>query len=146
MGNYQSFPRLFTIAEARDLLPTLRPLMDRIFQILEILRGRSETVIRREGLAPDSPDLLQQLQVDKTVARAMEQVQELVEEINGLGCVCKGVEEGLVDFPCLLGGEAVFLCWRYGEDNVGHWHPIQDGFAGRKPLLDSGGKGGASYH
>ena len=103
-------------------------------------------MILRDGLISDSPDLLKQLQVDETVARAMEQVQELVEEINGLGCVCKGVEEGLVDFPCLMGEEAVFLCWRYGEENIGHWHQIHDGYSGRKPLLEPTDKGGASFH
>jgi len=146
MSRYEAFPRLFTIAEARGLLPTLRPLMKRIFERLESLKEMSETLIRRDSLKPDSPDLFKHLQKDDAVRRAIEEVQELVEEINGLGCVCKGVEEGLVDFPCLMGEEAVFLCWRYGEDNISHWHRIQDGFAGRKPLLDPGKKDGASYH
>ena len=146
MSRYQAFPRLFTIAEARGLLPTLRPMMKRIFECLEILRSKSETVIRNEGIKPESPDLLKRLQKDKSVRDAMAQLEALVEEINGMGCVCKGVEEGLIDFPCMLGGEAVFLCWRYGEDNVSHWHGIRDGFAGRKPLLEVKGESGSSFH
>ncbi len=53
------------------------------------------------------------------------------------GCLVNGPEAGLVDFPCLLGGEIVLLCWKYGEPLVAHWHRIPDGFAGRRPLLDS---------
>jgi hypothetical protein len=47
-----------------------------------------------------------------------------------------------------LGDEIVFLCWRYGEGNVEHWHCIEDGFAGRKPLLDAEGALGSTdtYH
>ncbi len=36
----------------------------------------------------------------------------------------------------MLGSEVVFLCWQLGEPNVSFWHRIEDGFAGRKPLLD----------
>jgi hypothetical protein len=59
-----------------------------------------------------------------------------VTAINGQGCVCKGVEQGLIDFPCMLGSEVVFLCWQIGEASVAHYHRIEDGFAGRKTLLD----------
>ncbi len=146
MSRYQAFPRLFTIAEARGLLPTLRPLMKRIFECLDLLRSKSETVIRKEGIEPESPDLLNRLQKDETVRDAMAQLESLVEEINGIGCVCKGVEEGLVDFPCMMGGEAVFLCWRYDEESISHWHGIQDGYTGRQPFLDEKGKNGSSFH
>ena len=145
----KTFPRLFTVDEANELLPAIHPLMERISQSLARLRKRSETVIRQEGINPDSPDLMEHLKRDGSVAHIVQEVQVLVEEVNSLGCICKGVEEGLVDFPCLLGGEIVFLCWRYGEDRVEHWHRIEDGFAGRKPLLDpeeGQGSGNVSYH
>jgi hypothetical protein len=46
----------------------------------------------------------------------------------------KDIDEGLVDFPALRHGETVLLCWMLGEDHVAHWHTIEDGFAGRRPL------------
>ncbi len=149
MASSQLFPRLFTVDEANDLLPALQPLMKRIFDHLDFLRKRSETVIHEERLSPDSPDLMERLQENEAIARLIQEVKGLVEEINSYGCVCKGVEQGLVDFPCMLGGEIVFLCWRYGEESVAHWHRIEDGFAGRKPLLDADegdGSGNISYH
>jgi len=146
MASYQSFPRLFTVAEARALLPTLRPLIEQVFQSLELLKSKSETLIRQEGLNPDSPDLQERLKADDTVARGIQRVEELVEEVNNLGCVCKGVEQGLVDFPCLLGEEVVFLCWHYDEEDVCYWHGIHDGFAGRRTLLDLDIEKEPSYH
>ncbi len=106
----------------------------------------SETLIRQEGLNPDSPDLQERLKADDTVARGIQRVEELVEEVNNLGCVCKGVEQGLVDFPCLLGEEVVFLCWHYDEGDVCYWHGIHDGFAGRRTLLDLDKEKEPSYH
>ncbi|MBI4529496.1 MAG: DUF2203 domain-containing protein [Deltaproteobacteria bacterium] len=149
MGSSQLFPRIFTVDEANRLLPLIRPLVEQIFSALESLRKVSETVIRQESLSPSSPDLMDRLQRNELIARLILQVKGLVEEIQSFGCVCKGVEEGLVDFPCFLGGEVVFLCWRYGEESITYWHRVQDGFAGRKGLLDSDeepGGGSASYH
>ncbi len=149
MASSQSFPRLFTVDEANDLLPSLRPLIKQIFDHLEFLRKRSEAVIREGQLSPNNPDLMERLQENDAVARLIHEVKGLVEEINSYGCVSKGVEQGLVDFPCVLGGEIVFLCWRYGEESVGYWHRIEDGFAGRRPLLDADegeGSGNSSYH
>lgn len=136
MASSQSFPHLFTVQEANDLLPTLRPLIEQILRNLEILKGESGTVIREERLSPDSPELMQQLRKKDAIVRLIYEIRGLVEEINSYGCVCKGVEQGLVDFPCLFGEEIVFLCWCYEEESVAHWHRVEDGFAGRKPLLD----------
>ena len=149
MESNSGYQRLFTINEANALLPTVRPLVEQILESIRRLKHASETVIRREQLDPEAPDLMERLREDGEVARLVGQVTEGVEAINGHGCVCKGVEQGLIDFPCMFGNEIVFLCWQLGEPSVSHWHRIEDGFAGRKPLLE-GGDGepddGASYH
>ena len=69
--------------------------------------------------------------------RLEEETREMVAcagEIQALGAVVKDLELGLVDFPSLRDGEEVFLCWRVGEDEIGFWHPVDEGFAGRRPL------------
>ena len=145
-SNYQ---RLFTVNEANALLPTVRPLVERILDNIRRLKHASENVIRKEQLDPDTPDLMERLREDGEVTRLIGQVKQWVETINGHGCVCKGVEQGLIDFPCVLGTEVVFLCWQLGEPTVAFWHRIEDGFAGRKTLLDGGEsepEDGASYH
>ena len=131
------FPRLFTVDEANELLPNVRVLVEQILENIRRLKSASETVIRKEGLDPETPNLMNRLRDDSEIAKLIGQVKGWVEEINSYGCICKGVEQGLIDFPCMLGAEVVFLCWQIGESSVNHWHRIEDGFAGRKLLLDS---------
>jgi hypothetical protein len=131
------FPRLFTVDEANELLPNVRVLVEQILENIRRLKSASETVIRKEGLDPETPNLMNRLRDDSEIAKLIGQVKGWVEEINSYGCICKGVEQGLIDFPCMLGAEVVFLCWQIGESSVNHWHRIEDGFTGRKPLLDS---------
>jgi hypothetical protein len=130
------YQRLFTVNEANELLPTLRPLVEQILDNIRRLKIVSETVIRNRQLDPDARDLMEKLHQDAEIAKLIGQVKGWVEEINAYGCMCKGVEQGLIDFPCMLGAEVVFLCWQIGESSVSFWHRIEDGFAGRKPLLD----------
>ena len=143
-----TFPRLFTVNEANLLLPTLRPLMEQIIENLRRLKLKSETVIRHEQLSPDAENFMDRLRGDDEIARLIEQIKKCVEEIHSHGCMCKGVEQGLIDFPCMLGTEIVFLCWQFGEPNVNHWHRIEDGFAGRRALLEpeADPEGNTSYH
>jgi len=130
------FPRLFTVDEANELLPNVRVLVEQILENIRRLKSASETVIRKEGLDPETPNLMNRLRDDNEVAKLIGQVKGWVDEINSYGCICKGVEQGLIDFPCMLGAEVVFLCWQIGERSIGYWHRIEDGFAGRKALLD----------
>jgi len=131
-----NFQRLFTVNEANELLPTLRPLVEQILENIRRLKSSSEIVIRKGQVDPEAPDLMEKLREDSEIAKLIGQVKGWVDEINAYGCVCKGVEQGLVDFPCMFGAEVVYLCWQIGEPNVGFWHRIEDGFAGRRPLLD----------
>ena len=48
--------------------------------------------------------------------------------------VVRDLERGLIDFPSLLGGEEIYLCWLLDEPEVGHWHAPESGFGGRRPL------------
>ena len=56
------------------------------------------------------------------------------DRLEELDVVVRDLDRGLVDFPSLLGGEEVYLCWVLGEPSVGHWHAVEGGFAGRRPL------------
>ena len=149
MESSSSFPRLFTVDEANALLPVLRPLIEGILDKIGRLKARSAVVIRDEEIDPDTPDLMGRLHENQEIAELIKKINSAVEEIERQGCVCKGLEQGLLDFPCLLGREVVFLCWQYGEAAVAHWHRVEDGFAGRRPLLDpeeTEPSGNMSYH
>ena len=58
------------------------------------------------------------------------------EQLERLDIVVRDLERGLVDFPAVIDGREVYLCWLLDEPHVTHWHGIESGFAGRRPLAD----------
>ena len=60
----------------------------------------------------------------------------LVGELEALGVELKDPLTGLLDFRARRQGQEVYLCWRLGEDAVGHWHTLDGGFAGRRPIRE----------
>lgn len=70
----------------------------------------------------------------REVQQAAREVQAFLGELNELGIECKGMEQGLIDFPGERDGEPVYWCWMRGEPEVAHWHTRDAGFAGRQPI------------
>jgi hypothetical protein len=66
----------------------------------------------------------------------VDQMQAAVIEVDSWGIVLREIQTGLVDFPALVAGRQVWLCWRLGEDEVGWWHELSEGFGGRRRLED----------
>ena len=64
-----------------------------------------------------------------------DEVRALVAELQELGCLFKGFQEGLVDWYSSYAGRRVFLCWKLGEPEIGWWHQTDAGFRGRQPIL-----------
>jgi hypothetical protein len=129
--------RFFTAAEANELLPEVRPLVERMvahrrsLALATVRHARIAATIASNGggVRPHEVDRLQ----ERIEAEAAE-VVACVEALQALGLLVKDLDEGLVDFPALRGDEEVLLCWRLGEDEVAFWHSVEDGFAGRRPL------------
>ena len=67
-------------------------------------------------------------------ARASIEVALGFEQLERLDIVVRDLERGLVDFPALIDGREVYLCWLLDEPQVTHWHGIESGFAGRRRL------------
>ena len=72
--------------------------------------------------------------------KAMQEAKDTLAEIDEIGVQVKDMAQGLLDFPCVLDGKTVLLCWKLGEKEIGYWHTEEDGFAGRKPLDGRFGK------
>jgi hypothetical protein len=66
--------------------------------------------------------------------KALQEAQDTLGEIDEIGVQVKDLEQGLLDFPSVMEGRTVLLCWKLGEPEIGYWHSEEDGFAGRKPL------------
>ena len=130
-------PRRFTPAEANEALEEIRPLAE------ELVRHRREQRRLQEGraqlaakIAGNGGGIDSQALADLGQAEQQERVEiaRCVNAIHGLGAIVKDLDEGLVDFPAVREGEEILLCWRLGEDEVAHWHGLEEGFAGRKQL------------
>jgi len=66
----------------------------------------------------------------------VDQMQAAVAQIDGWGVTLRDIPSGLVDFPALVNGRQVWLCWRLGEDRVDWWHELTTGVAGRRPIIE----------
>jgi hypothetical protein len=66
----------------------------------------------------------------------IDQMQAGVARIDELGVTLREIETGLIDFPALVSGRQVWLCWRLGEGDVEWWHELGDGFGGRQALIE----------
>jgi hypothetical protein len=130
--------RYFTRQEAERLIPRLQAVMQRV------MAGHAETTRLRGALeeAQRRAILAGGVRLDHefwrsrraALARSMTQLRASVGEIVELGAVPKDLGIGLVDFPTRLGGREVHLCWRFGEERIGFWHGLHEGYAHRKPL------------
>jgi hypothetical protein len=129
--------RIFTPGEANAALADVRPLAERMVvarqELVQAQRQQAElaAVIAGNGGGVDSGRLAQ---ASTEVERLAAEIVATVQEIQGLGAVVKDVDSGLVDFPSVHRGRDVLLCWRVGEAEVGHWHDLESGFAGRQEL------------
>jgi hypothetical protein len=128
--------RLFTIDEARTLVQEIAPEVEQLLGVFKEIRVAIEEASHRSGHALDSPELGTLLESEGKVPALFREVHESLRRIQSHGCLVNGPEAGLIDFPCLYNNEVVFLCWKFGEPGIGHWHKVAEGFAGRRPLLD----------
>lgn len=133
--------RYFNRQEAEELLPAIqsclgqaRELKQRMEKLDVELSQAAARIMLLGGSIPPHADLAKKkAEREKAASRVLEAVNKIQET----GCLVKDLDEGLIDFPTLLKGEEVYLCWKLGEKRIGYWHGIEEGFAGRKPLDDS---------
>jgi hypothetical protein len=128
--------RLFTVAEANALLPTLVPILSRLRANAGAIRPAFEQFVSL-GQQGDGPEVASRL---AALGRRVEKLQAAIDEdlwmIDALGVVLKGIENGLIDFPAMRSGRIVYLCWKLGEGSIAFWHEVDAGFAGRRPLVE----------
>jgi hypothetical protein len=129
--------KLFTIEQANAMLPLVRAITTDLATLArDVLERRHRLALLTAGRKPKAGDPYSEelAQTEKDLEKDVHRLQELIAELNDLGVESKGAVEGLVDFPSLMDGRVVFLCWKLGEPEVLHWHDIDAGFAGRQPL------------
>jgi hypothetical protein len=130
-------PRRFTPSEANEELTEIRPLVEEIVaHRREHLRLRLERQALAQRIAGNGGGLeaASLAELEEAERRERVEIARRVNAVHERGAIVKDLDAGLVDFPALLHGEEVLLCWRLGEEQVEHWHGLEEGFAGRKRL------------
>jgi hypothetical protein len=132
--------KYFDRQEAEELLPAIGQFLEEarkqkqaLDSITADISNASLRIMMLGGSLPPFAELNHKKAQREKIA---EQLSRTVDEIQQTGCVVKDLDTGLVDFPSLRRGEKVYLCWKLGEERIGYWHGIEEGFAGRKPLDD----------
>lgn len=125
--------KIFTVQEANDLLPLIRPKLEKIrtryaksaaFRDAVKLAARAGAESGGGGLESGTE-----------YVKSLYEIGKLTTELGELGIQLKDYSRGLIDFPSMRGGQMILLCWQLGEpEQIEWWHEIETGFAGRKPL------------
>ena len=134
--NYQP-ARLFTIEQANAMLPLVRAITTDLARLgSDVMERRHRLALVAEGrkLKPGDPYSDELAHMQDELEKDQLKLREYVEELQELGVEPKGAIEGLVDFPCLMDGRVVYLCWKLGEERITHWHEVDAGFTGRQPI------------
>jgi hypothetical protein len=122
--------RYFTLQEANQALTVIRPLMDEIQNIRQEILARQPDVwpvVERAAGNGGSP-------AASKMVREFERLDALVYQVQDTGVLFKDINLGLLDFSALKEGREVYLCWKYGEQDIAFWHEIEAGYAGRQPI------------
>ena len=130
--------RTFTLSEAQTLLPVVVALLRRAqtagARASELEREMQELSQRIFMAGGMHVDVAQAARRRTEREKALQEARDTLAEMDEIGVQVKDLEKGLLDFPSVMEGRDVLLCWMQGETEIGFWHTPEDGFAGRKPL------------
>lgn len=113
--------KYFTPSEAIKTLPLVRRIVEDILSTTKEMRLYAE-------------DMQGKIENDPYIKKMAEQVEGFLKELEEIGCFYKdwNFTIGLVDFPSIIDGKEVFLCWKSDEQTIKYYHDLEAGFSGRK--------------
>lgn len=113
--------KYFTPSEAKKTLPLVKKIAQDILDSSKEMR-----------LIAD--DIGSEVEKDPRIQKLADNIEDFMKELEEIGCYFKdwNFQIGLVDFPSIINGQEVFLCWRSDEDDILYYHEVDTGFAGRK--------------
>lgn len=126
--------RHFTIEQANATLPLVRRIVSDLLQLHPRWRAAVAAFETEQAIVSASGETESARLSRLEAGHLAGEIEACLEELEQVGCVFKGFDAGLVDFPCLLDGRDVYLCWQHDELRIEHWHELDGGFAGRQPL------------
>jgi hypothetical protein len=136
-GNDVPPPRLFTVEEARALLPRLREILARMRSARDqVTRAQAQITERFQGARVNGHFKPggEGTRLEEQAQEAQKDIARCVLEIATLGCELKDPGRGMVDFRTLRDGRVVYLCWLAEEPDILYWHELDGGARGRQRL------------
>ncbi len=123
------YEKHYTREEAEELLPRIRAWLKDLSAYHRQVELHLEQLNRmlEEGRDVGGKKL-------EAHVRAVAGFYEILVELSHRCILIKDFHQGLIDFPHLREGREVFLCWKLGEEEIGYWHELNAGMAGRRPL------------
>jgi hypothetical protein len=123
------FKKHYTRDEAKALLPEVRKWLGQLEQARDhLLKYDKRLSALMEPGRDAGGDLV------NSWARTMADFREAMDQFQRREILIKDIDRGLLDFPAIIGGKEVFLCWEKDEDDIEFWHDLDTGYAGRERL------------
>src|SRR5438128_187768 len=123
------FDKHYTREDARELLPQIRRWLKRALQLRADLEKHDE---RLRGLREPGRDLGGE--AGSSWVRTLTDLKEVLLEFHRREIQLKDLDRGLLDFPAIIAGKEVFLCWEQDEEDIEFWHELDAGYAGRERI------------
>jgi hypothetical protein len=122
--------RHYTLEQATAAMPWVRERLERLREAHALLGDKDA----REALSEATPGNGGG-EPGQVVSEGFLALRSALIELQQMEVVLRDLERGLVDFPSMRDGREVYLCWvEQEEDEIGYWHDLEAGFAGRQPL------------
>jgi hypothetical protein len=133
--------RIFTVEEANRLIPYLEASLETLSAMAREIGGLQRELdvlaaISGTGVTRENPDVKEFRDKQSRQKDLVDRYRALLSEVAGHGCILRDLDVGLVDFYTTVRDRIVCLCWRRGEAGIGYWHPMDQGFSGRRPLSE----------
>ncbi len=137
----------FSIEQANAMLPLVRVIVADLAELTrEVTDRRQRISFLLSGRNPNEHDLYREelVQVEGELEKDIRRLHDYREELRALGVESDNRPEGLVDFPALIDGRKVRLCWKLGEGEILYWHDLDEGCSARQLLTADSMAGGAN--
>jgi hypothetical protein len=127
--------KLFSLHEANELVPQFTEWFFEIHSlrhvVVEVIESKTDIVKTNGHIKLEAEETRHDM---ASISNAAGRITQLIDRINQTGAELKDLEEGLVDFLHRRDDRLVYLCWKFGEEEIGFWHELDAGASGRKPL------------
>jgi hypothetical protein len=123
--------KIFSVKEANEILPLVRPKLER----LRTLYGHVSLRREHAKAAASASEFGGGMEGGSIYVQALTDIGQITSEIGEVGVQLKDHARGLIDFPCMRSGRIILLCWQLGErEEIEWWHETEAGFVGRQRL------------